>query len=154
MLQEEVDARLVVAGDISLFSVRVPLTGRAPDVSVRKVIERLDRFAATEHQPERMRQATQLWLGARVIEASFEAEDWTSLWSESLDLANDDSDIGVALAKDARAMLEADPKSVREWQEKWLLPRGGEPGWAWVAAGVTPDIQEKLAELAQLAPGA
>lgn len=154
MLQEEVDARLVVAGDVSLFSVRVPLTGRAPDKSVAKVIERLDRFAATEHQPERMRQATQLWLGARVVEASFEAEDWTSLWSESLDLANDDTDIGVALARDARAMLEADPKTVRKWQEKWLLPRGGEPGWAWVAAGVTPEIQEKLAQLAPLAPGA
>jgi hypothetical protein len=147
MLQEEVDARLLVAGDVSLFSLRISLSKKDPAKSIQKALDRLDRFAATEHQPQRMRQAAELWLGARVVEASLSGEDWTALWSESIDLSTEEDQIAAALARDAAAMLDADKKRIREWQEKWIRPRGGEPGWVWVASGVDEAVRAKLAEL-------
>jgi hypothetical protein len=151
MLQEEVDARLLVAGELSLLSVRVPLSKRDPAKSLQQTLDRLERFASTEHQLERVRHAAELWLGARVVEISLEGEDWTSLWSESLDLAQDDASIGSALAVDARAMLDADQVKLRKWQEKWLRPGGGEPGWIWVAAGVDEETQGKLSSMTPIA---
>lgn len=147
MLQEELDARLLIAGDVALFSLRVSLSKGDPAKSVEKALDRLDRFASTEHQPQRMRQAAHLWLGARVVEASLSGEDWTALWSEAIDLSTSDDEIVAALARDAAAMLDADKKAIREWQEKWIRPRGGEPGWVWVASGVDDDTLAKLREL-------
>lgn len=149
MLQEELDARLIVSGEVTVLSLRISLSKKDPAKSIEKALDRLDRFAATEHQPRRMRQAAELWLGARVVEASLSGEDWTALWSESIDLSTSDDEIALALARDAAAMLDADKKTIRKWQEKWIRPRGGEPGWVWVAAGLD---EATLAQLRELTP--
>jgi hypothetical protein len=151
LLQEELDARLVVSGPLSLWIVLVPVSGD-PVKGIDGALRRMDRFAATEHQVERLRHAAQLWLGARVVEASLQDEDWTALWSESLDLADDDAGLTRVLGRDAAFMLDADPASLRKWQERWVRPRGGEPGWTWVAAGLDAAARARLAEVVRIEP--
>jgi hypothetical protein len=150
LLQEEIDARLIVAGPISVLAVRVPVGGSDPLAELTGVIERMQAMA-TKAQPEpRIRQAADLWLGARMVDASASGEDWTALWSESIDLAQEDREIFAALAREAKIMLELDPEQVRAFHAQWLDPRGGEPGWVWVASGLTPDMRTKLAATTEL----
>lgn len=145
LMQEELDARLLVAGPISLLAVRVRISASDPVTSLERIIARMHAFG-TEAQPgNRIDQAANLWLGARVVEASLTGEDWTSLWSESIDLAGTDREIFVALARDAQTMLELDPERVREYMAKWFDPRGGEPGWVMVGAGIDDNFRAKLA---------
>jgi hypothetical protein len=148
LLQEELDARISIAGDHALFVVRVPLLGRAPDRSAEEAVDALSELARTRHQRQRVFQAAQLWLGARVVQASLDGEDWTALWSESIDLADADEDIRVALARDAHSMLEGDPDALKTWLSKWLDPRMGEPGWAWVVAGGDGTMERRLSRIA------
>ena len=68
-------------------------------------------------------------------------EDWTALWSDSLDLANDDGEIAAALARDAQAMLAATPEQLVAWQQRWLDLSTSEPGWAWVLVGQEADMR-------------
>jgi hypothetical protein len=145
LVQEELDARLLVAGPISLFAVRVHVSAAEPFAGVMDAIERMQAMATTAQPQPRIRQATDLWLGARVVEASLAGEDWTALWSESIDLAGEDREIFAALARESRAMLEVDAEQLRAFQAQWLDPRGGEPGWMWVASGLTPELRTKLA---------
>jgi hypothetical protein len=63
-----------------------------------------------------------------MVAASLAGEDWTALWSESLDLAASDGDIAAALARDAQAMLAATPEEVVAWQQRWLDLQTSEPG--------------------------
>lgn len=148
VLQEELDARLSIAGDHALFVVRVPLLSRDPDRSAEEAVDTLSELARTRHQRQRLFQAAQLWLGARVVQASLDGEDWTALWSESMDLADRDEDIRLALARDAHAMLEPDADALKEWLSKWFDPRTGEPGWAWVVAGTDNRIERRLSRIA------
>jgi hypothetical protein len=76
-----------------------------------------------------------------MVAASLAGEDWTALWSESLDLAASDGDIAAALARDAQAMLAATPEEVVAWQQRWLDLQTSEPGWAWVLVGQEADVQ-------------
>ena len=100
----------------------------------------------------RLAQAAELWLGARMVQASLTGEDWTRLWSESLDLSLSEAEIGGALARDALAMLAIDPEELAEFSRKWLDFDGGEPGWAWVAASSEPDIEKALKQIAKVTP--
>jgi hypothetical protein len=150
LLQEELDIRLIVAGPISVLAVRVPVGGSDPLVEVTGAIERMQAMAGKAQPERRIRQAADLWLGARMVEASASGEDWTALWSESIDLAQEDREIFAALAREAKTMLELDPEQVRTFQAKWLDPSGGEPGWVWVASGLSADMQTKLAAKVEL----
>ena len=150
VVQEELDARLALAGDHALLVVRVPLTGRDPDVSAEEAVDALSEIARTRHQRQRLFQAAQLWLGARVVQASLDGEDWTALWSESIDLADRDEDIRLALARDAHAMLEGDPERLKTWLSTWFDPRMGEPGWAWVVAGSDGRLERRLSRIAPI----
>lgn len=150
LLQEELDARLVVHGPRSLFIVRVPLSSREPDRSTTEAIDALVALGSTRQPTQRLFQAAQLWLGARVVQASLDGEDWTALWSEAIDLSSRDEDITAALARDASGMLAPDPKALQQWMERWLDPRGGEPGWQWVVAGTSNADRRKLARIATL----
>jgi hypothetical protein len=144
LLQEELDVRLLVAGPVSVLAIKVRVSSTDPIGSLQRIIERVQAFHAAPQPRERIRQAANLWLGARVVEASLSGEDWTSLWSESIDLATDDREIFVALARDAQGMLELEPEQVQAFMAKWFDPQGGEAGWMWVAAGVDEAFQVKL----------
>jgi hypothetical protein len=144
LLQEELDVRLVIAGPVSILAIKVRVSPTDPIDSLKKAIDRMRTFITTPQPRDRVQQAANLWLGARVVEASLTGEDWTSLWSESIDLAGEDREIYVALARDAEAMLELQPEQIQEYMAKWFDPPAGEPGWAWVAAGVDDNFRAKL----------
>ncbi|PRQ02863.1 hypothetical protein ENSA5_20400 [Enhygromyxa salina] len=144
LLQEELDVRLLVAGPVSLLAIKVRVSPTDPVRSLERIIERMQLFIATPQPRDRIDQAANVWLGARMVEASLSGEDWTSLWSESIDLAGQDREIFVALARDAEAMLALEPEQVQEYMATWFNPQAGEPGWVWVAAGVDDNFRTKL----------
>lgn len=152
LLQEELDARLVVRGDVSLFMLRVPLSSRDPDGSVTEAIQALRDLGIERPPVQRLFQAAQLWLGARVVQASLDGEDWTALWSESIDLSSSNQEITAALARDAGGMLSPDPEALQQWIARWLDPRAGEPGWRWVVAGASATELRRLGRIATLSP--
>ncbi|KIG13158.1 hypothetical protein DB30_00536 [Enhygromyxa salina] len=144
VMQEELDVRLLVAGPISILAIKVRVSSNDPIASLQRIIARMQAFSASPQPRERLDQAANLWLGARVVEASLSGEDWTSLWSESIDLAGDDREIFVALAKDAQGMLELEPEQVQAFMAEWFNPQAGQPGWMWTAAGVDDGFRDKL----------
>jgi hypothetical protein len=150
LMQEELDVRLLVAGPVSVLAVRVRISASDPVGSLKRIIDRMQAFGAEAQPRNRIDQAAHLWLGARVVEASLSGEDWTSLWSESIDLAGSDREIFVALARDAQTMLELKPEQVREYMAKWFDPQAGEPGWVMVGAGIDDGFRAKLAARIQL----
>ena len=150
LLQEELDARLLVAGPVSLLAIRVRISARDPISNIENAVARMQGFASEAQPVARIDQAANLWLGARMVEASLLGEDWTALWSESIDLAGNDREIFVAMARDAQTMLELQPEQVREYMAKWFDPRGGEPGWVLVGAGIDDAFRAKLAAKIQL----
>ncbi|MEM7152254.1 MAG: hypothetical protein AAF799_05395 [Myxococcota bacterium] len=151
VLQEELDARLVIRGDHGLFMLRVPLSGREPEQTVTEAIDALTSLATTRQPQQRLFQAAQLWLGARMVQASLDGEDWTASWSDAIDLAEDDDAIVGALARDARSMLEPDPEALQQWLRQWLDPRSSEPGWRWLVAGASDRQTRRLARITPLA---
>lgn len=145
LMQEELDARLIVAGPVSLLAVRVRISPSDPIRSLERIAQRMRAFSETVHPRNRLEVAAELWLGARMVESSLQGEDWTSLWSASIDLAGQDREIFSAIAKDASGMLEIEPEQVQAFFAKWMDPTGGEPGWTWVAVGLDDGYREKLA---------
>jgi len=152
LLQEELDVRLVIRGDIAVFVLRVAVAGGSADVSAASAIDALAAMASTRQPQQRLYQAAQLWLGARVVQASLDGEDWTALWSEAIDLAGRDEDVVGALARDAGSMLEPDPEALQAWLRRWLDPRSGEPGWRWLVAGASDRELRRLARITPLDP--
>lgn len=152
VLQEELDARLVLHGDYAVFMLRVPLSTREPERSATEAVDALDTLASTRQPQQRLFQAAQLWLGARVVQASLSGEDWTLLWSDAIDLAESDEAIAGALARDATTMLEPDPDVLQQWLQRWLDPRRGEPGWQWMVAGAPEKVTRRLARITPLDP--
>lgn len=151
LLQEELDVRLVIRGDLAVFVLRVPLSSVSAEVSATEAIDALATMAGARQPQQRLYQAAQLWLGARVVQASLDGEDWTALWSEAIDLSGRDEDVVGALARDAGSMLEPDPEVLQAWQRRWLDPRSGEPGWHWLVAGASEAALQRLARITQLA---
>jgi hypothetical protein len=165
-LQEDFDARLVVAGPWSLLTLQLGVGGgkpkptldllegtdppkdkaeaEPPDPATRRLRRELTQirsFTRARPTTQDLFQVAQLWLGARMVAASLGGEDWTALWSDSLDLAGDDGEIAAALARDAQAMLAATPEQIVAWQQRWLDFSTSEPGWAWVLVGQEADLQ-------------
>lgn len=150
LLQEELDVRLLIAGPVSILAIKVRVSPSDPIASLNNIIERMQAFNAVVQPRDRIETAAHLWLGARVVEASLTGEDWTSLWSESIDLAGEDREIYTALARDAQVMLELQPEQIQAYMTKWFDPQAGEPGWVWVAAGVDDNFRAKLAAAIEL----
>ena len=166
-LQEQFDARLTISGSWAALTLHIPLAAAGKPRPALDPLEGTDppKDAAAEAPEDpltrrlrreltllrgqvRLRpttqdlfQVAQLWLGARMVAASVDGEDWTALWSDSLDLAANDSEIAAALARDAQAMLTATPEQVVAWQQRWLDFSASEPGWAWVLVGQEQDLQ-------------
>ncbi|MCA9719854.1 MAG: hypothetical protein KC468_34625, partial [Myxococcales bacterium] len=176
VLQEALDVRLTIAGDRALFMVRAPVrAGREqeggedptgakqlldairgadkkgddpqPTSQLARAVERFQRLSQRRETAQRLFQAAQLWLGARMVAASLTGEDWTALWSDAIDLSTKDADIAGALARDAREMLATTPDELLAWQKRWLDPAAGEPGWQWVVAGDPDVVAPALAKL-------
>jgi hypothetical protein len=135
VLQEELESSIAFAGDHAVLIVRVA-AGSKPDSRARDLVAGLHTWATTRQPRQRLFQAIQLWLGARVVEASLAGEDWTALLSSAFELADRDADVAAALARDAQRMLEVDADALLSWTKTWLDPRGGTPGWTWAVAGV------------------
>lgn len=150
IVAQELDARIVIAGDRAVFIARVSLSSRDPDGSATKAVDVLSTLARTRQPQQRLFNAAELWLGARVVQASLDGEDWTALWSEAMDLADTDEGIATALAADAATMLEPDAESLKAWQEQWLDPRGGEAGWTWNVAGADAKLLRRLSRIAPI----
>lgn len=170
-LQAELDIRLSITGDVGLFTIHVPLgaAGRGkPATDPLEEVEAADEAAdPSEADPlnRRLRReltvirdylrerplaqdligAAQLWLGARMVAASVDGEDWTALWSEALDLSVADGEIVAALARDAETMLAATPDEAAAFITRWLDLEKSEPGWAWVAVGSEADLKGIIA---------
>jgi len=134
--QEESDVSIAFAGDAAVVLVHAPVGGK-PEKKLRELVDRLSTFATTRQPRQRLFQAVQLWLGARVVEASLAGEDWTALLSSAIDLADRDADIAAALARDAQHMLAVDADALLAWTKTWLDPRRGTPGWVWAVAGAS-----------------
>ncbi len=163
VLQESIDVRLSISGGQAILLVRAPVrlgSGGAGEENAGKSfldviyndskkkdddapakskllrsVERFHRGVRRRQTSQRLFQAAELWLGARMVAASLTGEDWTALWSDAIDLSVRDADIAGALARDAREMLATSPDALLKWQERWLNPASGEPGWMWVLAG-------------------
>lgn len=148
LLQEQFDARLVVFGDLSLFAVRFTLPKDKPEAKVVRELDGLQEALERTDRPERLATAAKLWLGARVVEASLDGEDWTRLWAESIDIAQSDAGIGAALTAEASAMLDATPDTLRTWRLDHLDPRK-QHGWNWVVAGASRQQLDQLAQLVE-----
>ncbi len=148
--QEELDASLTLAGDVGVLVVRTSITRGAPDRDLQRAVEQVAAFAQTRQPRQRLFQAAQLWLGARVVEASLAGEDWTGLFAKAIDLADKDAEIAGALARDAQTMLALGPEELQTWTKKWLDPRTGTPGWAWSAAGLDDTAKAKIGKVAQV----
>jgi len=145
IVQEELDVRLTIAGDHALWIVVVPLSGtKNADAELERALDHLGRLSKLRQPRQRLIQAAQLWLGARMVRASLGGEDWTALWSESLDLADSDEAIQHALGRDARRMIGVDPDALATWQHPRLDPRAAVSAWQWVVAGAPPRVLEGL----------
>lgn len=123
------------------------------DPRAAHLVKKLDQareFIRTRAPRLRLAQAAELWLGARMVQASLTGEDWTALWSESIDLCLSEGEIGGALARDAQAMLAVEPEELAEFTRRWLDYDYGQPGWAWVAASKEPDMAKALQQFASV----
>ncbi len=148
--QEQLDARLTLAGTHGLFGVTASLSSRRADQEVQRVVETLGELGTTRQPQQRLFQAARLWLGARVVQASLQGEDWTALFSEALDLSDRDASIPGALAADARAMLAVTAQELQTWVGTWLNPRSGQGGWAWVVSGADEVLLRRLSRVAAI----
>jgi hypothetical protein len=144
VISQDSDLRLVVAGPISVLILRGRVSPADAKVSVTKAVAKLEAHANESFDPLRMQMAARLWLGARVVAASLEQEDWTGLYGEALDLANEDEEMGASLARDAQHMLEATPEELLEFTKRWFAPTSGEGGWSWWVAGVDDEARNSL----------
>ncbi len=144
LLQQKVDARLVIHGANGTLLISHRLSSKDPLTSIKRLVDEVESLSKEPIQPERLTQAARLWLGARVVSASLDGEDWTGLWAEAIDLSLDDESIGLALGRDAAAMLETTSAELQEFARTWVRPRHDEGGWVWALAGADPEIRAAL----------
>ncbi len=147
---EELDVRLSISGPQAIFTATISVTDRNAEARAQRLIEDLASFGQKRQPQQRLFQATQLWLGARVVQASLQGEDWTRLWSESIDLADDEPGVPRALAADATQMLAVEAEPLSAWMKQSLDPRLGQPGWSWAVAGATPRMERQLSRVAEV----
>jgi len=152
LLAETQDARLAIAGPTSVFTISTAVSEKSIEARAQGLVEALAGGGKTRAPSQRLFTAAQLWLGARVVQASLEGEDWTALWSEAMDLADTESDIPRALAADATAMLSLQPEPLTAWMGEQLDPRLGENGWAWALCGANEKMERSLSRVADTVP--
>lgn len=149
--QEELEASIVIHGDHAVWLVTAAISSTAPEDDLSRTVGAMAELANTRHPRQRLFGAAQLWLGARVVEASLAGEDWTQLFASAIDLADNDVQIAGALAKDAVAQLGTSGDALEAWTRKWLQPRTGEPGWTWSVAGLDAAATKRIARVTPVA---
>lgn len=152
LLAETQDARLAISGPVSVFTISTAVSEKSIEARAQGLVEALAGGGKTRAPSQRLFTAAQLWLGARVVQASLEGEDWTALWSEAMDLADTESDIPRALAADASAMLSLQPAPLTAWMGEQLDPRLGKNGWAWALCGANEKMERSLSRVADTVP--
>lgn len=152
LLAESHDARLVLSGPSGVFTINTAVSDKSIESRAQSLVEALHAAGRTRAPKQRLFTAAQLWLGARVVQASLDGEDWTALWSDSMDLATAESDIPRALAADAAAMLAIEPDPLAKWISSNLDPRLGNTSWAWALSGASDDMQRALSRMAKTQP--
>ena len=152
LIGESQDARLALAGPTAVFTIGTAVSDKSIESRAQSLVESLSAMGRNRSPSQRLFTAAQLWLGARVVQASLDGEDWTALWSESMDLANAEADIPRALAADAAAMLAIEPDPLAAWIAERLDPRLGKAGWAWALAGATDKMQRALSRMTETRP--
>lgn len=148
LLAETQDARLAIAGPTAVFTISTAVSEKSIEARAQGLVEALAGGGKTRAPSQRLFTAAQLWLGARVVGASLEGEDWTALWSEAMDLSGSEPDIPRALAADAAAMLSIEPEPLTAWMGEQLDPRLGTNGWAWALCGATAKMERSLSRMA------
>lgn len=147
LISESHDARLALAGPTGVFTIGTAVSDKSIESRAQSLVESLSATGRNRSPSQRLFTAAQLWLGARVVQASLDGEDWTALWSESMDLAGAEADIPRALAADAAAMLAIEPDPLAAWIAERLDPRLGTSGWAWALAGTTDAMHRALSRM-------
>lgn len=145
LLQQEIDANLLISGSTGILLARHRLNREKPVDGIERFLEDFERAARTTRRVEQMQHAARLWLGARVVAASLAHEDWTGLWAEAIDIGASEESLGAALALDAGTMLQATPEDLQAFSAKWFAPRGGTGGWSWAVAGASAETRKALA---------
>ena len=142
-LQSTIDARLSIEGSKGLWLYRLSLDPKRPAASLIREVARVEDQVQRLPQRWELEQAASLWLGARLVEASLNGEDWTGLASEALSLSDTDDDIASSLSRDAVLMGEVSPEALHEFAVAHVLPSRDDPAWRWVVVGVdTQTLQD------------
>ncbi|MEM6290173.1 MAG: hypothetical protein AAGA54_02880 [Myxococcota bacterium] len=149
---ETLDVRVAVVGPHALLMANETMRETSAEATAQRLIEALGSLGRTRAPQQQLFTAAQLWLGARVVQASLDGEDWTALWSQSMDLATTDADIPRALATDAAAMLAIDGEGLAAFTKANFDPKLGTPGWAWSLAGATRKMERQLSRFAATVP--
>ncbi len=146
------DVRLAVVGPHALLMANETIRETNAEATAQRLVEDLGTLGRTRVPQQQLFTAAQLWLGARVVQASLDGEDWTALWSQSMDLASTDADIPRALATDATAMLTVEAEALAVFTKANFDPKLGTPGWAWSLAGATRKMERQLSRFASTMP--
>ena len=147
LLQEEFTLTFAISRNVALFNLNLELDPKEPNNALQEELERFDFFLATLHDRHRLSQATRLWIGALLTRSSLNGEDWTELWSESINLADSAKQLPRALTNHATVMFAIEPEVLQKWQKQWLSPKHGTPGWNWSLVGSNPSQQKDLQHL-------
>jgi len=143
-LQTALDVRLSIEGTKGLWLYRISLDPEQPAASVAREVARIQREVERLPQRWELEQATSLWLGARLVEASLDGDDWTGMASEALSLSEKDTEIATSLGRDAAAMGEISPEVLHEFALGQVLPARDDPEWRWVVVGADDQSVEKM----------
>ncbi|MGB1700596.1 MAG: hypothetical protein ACPHRO_11620, partial [Nannocystaceae bacterium] len=135
-LQTTVDARLSIEGAYGVWLYRISLDRRDPGRSLRREMSRIEEQVQRVPQRWELEQAASLWLGARLVHASLDGEDWTAMMSQAISLSVADAEISSSLDRDAIAMKSATTEELHEWMTRDLLPSRDDLTWRWHVVGV------------------
>lgn len=144
LLQESFDARVSLSGPRAVLSIRIRLPRKAPRATLEAIVTTYESELVTQPSEGRLGQAARSFLGARMVEVSLHDEDWTELWSDALDLADDDKDIASVLHARARCMLSTTPEQLRGWQRERLSWATSPEAWQWLVIGATRAQRREL----------
>lgn len=153
-LQHQFDVRVVIHNNTGIWQLRKDLSPE-PKVAadeLRGYLGELDQALHERLVPGRARQAARTWLGARLVQNSLEGEDWTGLWSQSLDLSSKRSEISNALQQNGTHMMQADMKEFEAWMQNNIDPSLARGPWTSQLIFASKDTVAALNEARTQAP--